>query len=57
MTEDIAEAIEAACSAGVERRGNEALRRVSPGRMRAQIKEFLRNVPEGISVRELLDEL
>jgi len=25
--------------------------------MRARLKEFLRNVPEDISVRELLDEL
>jgi len=60
MTPEIAEAIEAACSVGIKTDihtvGN-AARRVPPATMRARIKEFLRNVPEDISVRELLDEL
>lgn len=60
MTDEIEEAIEAACSAGGGRSAAEpgrAMRRVSVEVMRAMVKEFLRNAPEGMTVQEILDEL
>ncbi len=60
MTDEIEEAIEAACSSGSGRAEGgvgRPLRRVAPLTMREMVKEFLRNVPEDMSVRELLDKL
>lgn len=58
MTPEIEEAIEAACSAGASRASAfKPIRRASPERVHAIVKEFLRQVPEGITVQELLDEL
>ena len=60
MSPEIAEAIEAACSVAIKTDGVRLaipIRTASAHKLRARIKEFLRNVPEGITVQELLDEL
>lgn len=54
MSEEIDAAIEAACSSGM---AESQCRPRSFERTKAMIRTFLRNVPEELSVRELLEEV